>query len=382
MKSKKLWLTIAMFALLLPGGLAVAVAQDAGPSGVDLGVGRGSDSHRPNILVAWRNTQRILEVEILVRNLGDKPGRGRVRMEISDEEGKTLLSTEPFQVTVPARKEGGEDGTIVQTKGFKLMNLMFDQLDRMNQRYKLRARVETEGEDNNLIDNIAAKAFNVDSRALPGAKNIYRYRFANTTDSPITATIHLDHTQVPAGWVMQADPVVGTKVTLAPKEVFVGHITVNTPKAITEGQFIDFQVSLVGNKNGRPYTIDQDEWYLVATSKPPEVDQPTVTQRPDGALAVNVAAFDPICGVKEASGVQVAYSLDDGTTFSTRVMAYTRGNFYNKTWFEAVLGPFAPGVEVHPVVTVANNAGITRRFDLTPIKISEPKPATATSARQ
>lgn len=372
MKSSRLLLLFAV-AFALP--FAVSSRTDAGDaSGIDLGVGRGSESHRPNILVAWRNTQRILEVEILVRNFGDKPGRGKVRMEICDEEGKTLLGTEPFSVSVPARSQGGEEGTIVQTKGFKLMNLMFDQLDRMHQRYKLRARVETEGTDLNLVDNIASKSFNVDSRALPGTKNVYRYRFTNTTDSPVNATVHLDQTALPSGWILQADPPVGTKLVLAPKEVFIGYLSVTTPKVITEGQYVDFQVALTGIKNGNPYTIDQDEWFLVATSKPPEVDQPTVTLRSDGTLAVNVVAFDPICGVREASGVQVAYSLDGGTTFSTRILAYVRGNFYNKTWFEGVLGPFLAGVEVHPVVTVSNNAGIIRRFDLAPVKIVEPRP--------
>lgn len=379
MKVNKLLLLLAVaFAL----SFTVGSRTDAGSaSGTDLGIGRGSDSHRPNILVAWRNTQRILEVEILVRNLGDKQGRGRVQMEICDEEGKTLLATEPVAVSVPARSQGGEEGAIVQTKGFKLMNLMFDQLDRMNQRYKLRAHVETEGSDLNLVDNIACKAFNVDSRALPGAKNVYRYRFTNTTDSPVNATVQLDHTAIPSGWILQADPPAGTKLVLGPKEVFVGYLSVNTPKAITEGQYVDFQVALTGMRNGSPYAIDQDEWFLVATSKPPEVDQPTVTLRSDGALQVNVAAFDPICGVREASGVQVAYSLDGGTTFSTRILAYVRGNFYNKTWFEGVLGPFLAGVEVHPVVTVANNAGIIRRFDLAPVKIVEPKPAPLTQQR-
>jgi hypothetical protein len=55
---------------------AIGFAQNAQTEkhGVDLGIGRGPDSHRPNILVAWRNTERILEVEVLVRNLGDRPG--------------------------------------------------------------------------------------------------------------------------------------------------------------------------------------------------------------------------------------------------------------------------------------------------------------------
>jgi hypothetical protein len=340
--------------------------------GVDLGIGRGVSSHRPNILVAWRNTERILEVEVLVRNLGDRPGRGKVRLEICDDEGKQLLTTKPFEVSVPARGDGGEEGTVVQTKGFRMMNILFDQLDRLNQRYKLRATVETEGEDLNPLDNVAAKSFNVDGHALPGTTSTYRYRLTNPTDAVMNGTIHLDHTAAPAGWVMTADPEPGTKVSLGPREVFTGYVTVKIPKAVSDGQHIDLQASLVAGKDGEQRLVDQDEWYLVATSKPPQVDKPMITLQPDGSLAVNVAAFDPICGIKEASGVQVAYSLDQGTTFSTRVMAYTRGNFYDKTWFEGTLGPFANGVEVSAVVTVANNAGITRRFELPPMKIERP----------
>jgi len=179
----------------------------------------------------------------------------------------------------------------------------------------------------------------------------------------------MDNTPVPSGWTMTADPQPGTEVTLAPHEVFIGYVTVKTPKQVSDGQYIDLQAGLA-TTNGKKAAVDQDEWYLVATTKPPQVDQPVVTVRPDGGVAVNVAAFDPICGIKEASGVQVAYSLDHGTTFSTRVMAYTCGNFYDKTWFEGLLGPFAPGVEIAAVVTVSNNAGIVKRFDLSPVKIT------------
>jgi len=363
------WAFVIGLSVLSPGVLSAQSTH-----GVDLGIGRGADSHRPNILVAWRNTERILEVEVLVRNLGDQPGRGKVRLEICDDEGKSLLATNPFPVTVPARADGGEEGTVVQTKGFRMMNIMFDQLDRLNQRYKLRATVETDGEDLNPVDNVATKAFNVDGRALPGSVATYRYRIANATEASLTGSVHIDYTKIPSEWTVTAEPKPGTSVTLAPHEVFTGYVTVKTPKRVTDGQYIDLQASLVGTANSKKYVIDQDEWYYVATTQPPQVDQPTVTVRSDGGVAVDVAAFDPICGIKEASGVQVAYSLDHGTTFSTRVMAYTRGNFYDKTWFEGLLGPFASGVEVATVVTVANNAGIVRRFDLAPVKI-EPERA-------
>lgn len=346
-----------------------ATQPDVAVAGADLGIGRGLNSHRPNILVAWRNTERILEVEILVRNLSDQAGRGTVRLEIADEVGKTLLATEPFEVVVPARQDGGEQGTIVQTKGFRLMNIMFDELDRLDQRYKLRAIVQTEGNDLNLLDNVTTKAFNVESRALPGGVSTYRYRIANTREAAVSGTVFLDHTAIPEGWVMNAEPAVGTDVTLAPGEVFTGYVTIKAPQQINQGDYVDLQVGLAEQVNGMARVIDSDEWFLVATDEPPQVDEPTLTVNEDGSVTVNAAAYDPISGIKEASGVQVAYSLDHGTTFSTRVLAYSRGDFYTKTWFEGTLGPFAPGVSLDAVVTVSNNAGIIRRFDLPHVTI-------------
>ncbi len=350
------------------------------PHGVDLGIGRGADSHRPNILVAWRNTERILEVEVLVRNLGDRPGKGQVWLELADDEGKKLLSTDPVPISVPAKADGGEEGVVIQSKGFRMMNLMFDQLDRLHQRYKLLAHVKTDGVDLNPLDNVAAKSFNVDGRAFPATTNFYRYRFVNPTDAPITGRIQLENTAVPEGWDVSIDSQRGTTVTLGPKEVFTGYVTVKTPNKVSDGQHIDFQISFIGQGGSDSYVIDKDEWYLVADSIPPEVSQPTITSRPDGSLMVNVVAYDPICGLREASGAQVAYSLDDGTTFSTRVMAYARGTFYTKTWFEAQLGPFAPGVKVKTVVTVENNAGLMRRFDLPLVTVEHAQLAPAASS--
>ena len=352
---------VVSFATL--SSLCVCRGAEEPRKGVDLGIGSG-DSHRPNILVAWRNTERILEVEVLVRNKGSEPGRGSLVLDLCDQEGNSLSSTEPVEVSVLAKTNGGEDGTIVQSKGFRMMNLMFDQLDRMQQRYKLRARVETQGSDLDLSDNVAAKSFNTDNRALPNDTQFYRYQFVNRSEEPLDATTRLDNTPVPAGWIVEASPKPGTRIHLKPHEVFTGNIMVKTPKTVENGQYSDFLISLLDAKG---HVVDKDEWYLVATDRPPEVSEPTITARPDGSLAVNVTAYDPICGIKEASGVQVAYSLDNGTTFSTRILAYKRGNFYTKTWFEAELGPFAPGVKVKSTVTVANNAGIIKRFDLEPL---------------
>lgn len=371
---------LALVVSILVPAVAVAGSVDKTTrvEGADLGIGHGI-GHRPNILVAWRNTERILEVEILVRNMGDEPGRGDLYLDICDEEGKTLLSTDATPVTVPARDKGGEEGVIVQSKGFRLMNLMFDQLDRLDQRYKLRARIESD-DDINPLDNIAAKSFNADSAALPGAMSFYRYRFTNSEDHPIEATLGIDHDPAPEGWKITANPAPGTPITLQPGEVFTGNILVDVPDEVSNGDFIDFLVSLNSTQDGMPTVLDKDEWFLVATDEPPQVGEPTITVRPDGTVAVNAVAYDPICGIKEASGVQVFYSLDGGVTFSTRVMAYTRGNFYDRTWFEGILGPFPEGTEIASVVTVTNNAGLHRRFELDPVTVEAPPAVTPSTA--
>lgn len=372
-KSQMLLLAVLIAALLAPIGPAAAQAASGGP---DLGIGNGV-GNRPNILVAWRNTERILEIEVLVRNLGDEPGRGDLFVELCDEAGRPLASTDATAVTVPARQNGGESGVIVQSKGFRLMNMMFDQLDRLDQRYKLRARIESVDGDLNPADNVAAKAFNIDSRALPGTKSFHRYHFTNTSAEPIEAKITLEHNSLPEGWTFEAAHGSGSQVALEPGELLTGHLVVETPERAANGEYLDFLISMVDASSGR--VVDKDEWFLVVTDELPLVDQPTATVRTDGTVVVNAVAHDPICGIKEASGVQVFYSLDDGVTFSTRVMAYVRGNFYDKTWFEGVLGPFAPGTEVTPVVTVTNNAGLHRRFELEPVTIGA-SPATGANS--
>jgi hypothetical protein len=365
---RKLSLTgvIAFFAI------GTATLASAEKSGVNLGIGIG-DSHRPNILVAWRNTEKILEVEVLVRNHGDQAGHGKLILDLANEEGKTLYSTDPTPFSVPAKQDGGGDGTIIQSKGFRMMNLMFDQLDRLHQRYKLRARVDTDGVDLDPSDNVAAKSFNAASRALPESTQFYRYQFTNPSDQAVEATTLLENSPLPSDWVVDAEPKQGAKVHLNPHQVFTGYIIVKTPKTVQDGDYTDFQISLLDSNNR---IIDQDEWYLVATDKPPETSEPTITANPDGSLTVNITAYDPVCGIKEASGVQVAYSLDDGATFSNRILAYLRGNFYTKTWFEAQLGPFAPGVTVKAIVTVENNAGIVTKYALQPIAVVAGNPKT------
>jgi len=88
-------------------------------------------------------------------------------------------------------------------------------------------------------------------------------------------------------------------------------------------------------------------------------------------------------GISRRNVLAGAGAVFAGAAFSTRVMAYQRGNFYSKTWFEAVVGPFAPGVNIKAVVTVENNAGLITRYELPPTTVasnSAPQPKTNDSA--
>jgi hypothetical protein len=323
--------------------------------------------------VAWRNTEKILELEVLVQNRGDNAGRGEVWLELASADGTTILSTDPRPVLVPARDEGGLEGVLVQTKGFRLMNLMFDQLDRLNQRYKLRAHVRTEGNDSNPVDNLAVKTMNANQQARSGA-NFYRYEIKNPTETPLKAAIEIDHTPLPKGWTLEANPK-PTRVSLAPGESVVGNLTVRAPEKLETGSFTDIAVVL---RDGDGSVVDKDEWFLVASSSPPELSNVSAATQPDGRVLVNATAFDPV-GIQEASGVQVQYTTDGGSTFSTMVMAYARGNFYDQTWFNAELGPFREGTQLHMIVTAANNAGLVTRQELPTVTV--PKEIKVSSIR-
>src|SRR5438309_2239566 len=74
----------------------VALCSSPALAGVDLGIGEapglgqpGIQSMmrpvaRPGILVAWRNTRQVLEVEVLVTNHGSEAGKGRIEVEVLD----------------------------------------------------------------------------------------------------------------------------------------------------------------------------------------------------------------------------------------------------------------------------------------------------------
>jgi hypothetical protein len=336
----------------------------AAEKAVDLGVSRGLGS-RPNILVAWRNTEKVLELEVLVQNRGSQPGHGEVWLELASADGATMLATEPRPVVVPARDDGGLEGVLVQTKGFRLMNLMFDQLDRLNQRYKLRAHIRTQGADANALDNLAVKTMNANQQAQPGM-NFYRYEIKNPTDRDLDAVLEIDHTALPEGWQLSASPASGHRVKLAPGKSVSGHLIVNTPSALTSGSLADIEIAL---KDAQSHAVvDKDEWFLVASETPPELTNVSASPMPNGRVMVNATAFDPV-GIQEASGLQVQYTTDGGATFATMVMAYSRGNFYDQTWFNAELGPFQAGTELQMVVTAANNAGLITRQELGTIKL-------------
>jgi len=349
---------LAALALGLPSGAFAADKE------IDLGISRGLGS-RPNILVAWRNTEKILELEVLVQNRGDQVGRGEVWLELATADGGTILATEPRPVVVPGRDEGGLEGVLVQTKGFRLMNLMFDQLDRLNQRYKLRAHIRTEGSDANVLDNLAVKTMNANQQARAGM-NFFRYEIQNPTEREIDGFLDIDHTALPSGWKLTAEPVSGHRVKLAPGESAVGHLIVNAPSELENGSLVDIEVALRDAQSQK--VVDKDEWFLVASTTPPELSNVSASPMPNGRVMVNATAFDPV-GILEASGLQVQYTTDGGTTFATMVMAYSRGNFYDETWFNAEVGPFPEGTELQMIVTAANNAGLVTRHEIESVVI-------------
>lgn len=378
MKSKRLTLarvlTVAIAMALwladLSGSIVIARELD-----VDLGIGDENSGrpnlraderlyNRPAILIAWRNTAQILEVEVLVRNLGSDQGQGKVHIEILDEYGRSMVQMpsrgEEALITVPGRTEGGEEGKIVQLTGTKSLNALIDRLDRDKAKYYIKAAVETIEKDKNLLDNVKVKSYNRDFRAKPGAVHFFDYYFTNTTDHPQTLRWYLEMSPLPKGWELELKPAPGETMTIAPNQAIQGIIIARAPREIIEGDRLEIRVSGLSPENE---VIAQTEWHLVNDNTPPEIISPSITLNKDNEIDVALTASDRLSGIYEASGVKAEYSTDGGTTYSTRVISYLTGNFVGPTTFKTALGPFAPNSKVLVSLSAMDLAGNINRTE-------------------
>lgn len=360
-------------------------SAEKAPAAVDLGVGDitglarpglqayGNPAERPGILIAWRNTALVEETEVRVRNLGTEAGTGKVWVDLLDAEHTVLHSKpelkEPFVVEVPRGTEGGEQGIIVQVPGSYRMNTLLDNLDRANDPYCIRIRLETlESADGNPIDNVAVKCYNAPARMHPNGVVLHEYTFRNDGDKALQGTIKFERRELPDGWDMEASPKAGTDVTLKPGETVRGSVILRGPDKVDEGDYTVIRPMLVMD-NGQ--VADKSEFFVAADSEAPELTNAFVAPGSEpGNVYLNVTSVDSTSGVAEASGAQVIYSIDADPTHYVRTAAYVDGNFTSPTGFDTNIGPFPDGTEIEFVVAVHDVAGNEARTE--PLRITTP----------
>jgi len=287
--------------LFLAGTVSQAQAS------VDLSIGFDHKTDRPNLFIAWRNTERILEVELEVKNHGDQQGSGRVQVCILDEEGRVLAShpgreSQPIRVTLPASANGGREGKVVQVHGSKALNQLIDRLDRANARYLLKAEILTDQPDADPVNNSSVKTFNVSSRVRPGAVHFRDYYIRNPGDQPVEVEWRFDHSAIPSGWEVTTEPKRGERKRIEPGTVVQGYAIVTTPKELEQGDHIDLRFAAVDAE--KRIVVGQYEWFLVYDTSPPELTGVSFSVDKDtGLTEVTATANDVTSMIKEASGV-------------------------------------------------------------------------------
>lgn len=341
--------------------LFVSLIGSSAAAQVDMAIGFDKKTDRPNAFIAWRNTERILEVELEVKNLGRDQAGGSLALAILDEEGRTLATSpgpkgERITVMLPPRELGGDEGRIVQMHGSKELNLLIDRLDRANARYYLQAEVIPDKPDPNPANNRVVKSFNVGARLRPAAGHYYDFYWRNTKNSAVNVVIRTETSKLPDGWRLSTRWANGETISIPAGGVVQGYAMLTTPETLQEGEHLDIRFLALDPTDGS--VTSQSEWFVVYDSGAPEISELTheVDER-TGGLRVALTANDPTSMLKEASGVRVEYSTDGGTTFSNRVLAYLDGNFVGPTRFGGDLGPFAPGTKVVLNVVVDDIAG-------------------------
>lgn len=350
----------------------------AGDENNNVVIGQDQKTGRPNILIAWRNTERILETEVELKNFTGEQVTGSISIAIVDGEGAVLLKSpgagdRPQTVTLPPRAQGGEEGKIVQLKGTLAMNQLFDSLDRNHLPYSI--AVEVVPVNGDFPGTYAVKSFGANSRVVAGSPVFREYSFRNITSQPLSVEWQLSTTALPAGWAIDANPKPGQHMTVPPNGVVHGYLSVTASSHPAEGEHVDLVMRAVNTRSNLPAFTT--EWFAVQDTTPPTVTGLGYTVNEEtGTVQVSVTANDVTSGLKEASGIRVEYSTDGGLTYSTKVMAYDAGNFVGPTSFQTLLGPFPVGTQITANLIAEDIAGNIAQRRLEPITI------TATSAHK
>jgi hypothetical protein len=365
-------ITLAAGALMVNVVGSTSADRKPGAPAVDLGIGNISGlgqpgisamlrpAARPGVLVAWRNTRKVLEVETLITNRGRRPGAGRVTVQIVDGQHRLKAqqppASHPFVVKVPAGADGGNDGITVQVPGTYHLNRLLDGIDRANDPYCIRIRIDTlEVPDGNPLNNVATKCYNQSARVVGGDLGIHQYFLRNTSSRAIDGKLVIAHSPLPKGWTVSASPDEGDKVRLKPGQARAGVVTVHTPSSVRNGDYVDVRPTLV---DGSQNVIDGSEFYAAADADAPRITQAMVAPgREPGSVYLVVRGVDRVSGIAEASGAAAEWSTDDGFTMNQRTLTYQDGNFLSPTGFDTDLGPFARGARVRLSITVHDAVG-------------------------
>ncbi|HEV8623612.1 MAG TPA: hypothetical protein VG034_04085 [Acidimicrobiia bacterium] len=392
---------------LLGASVAVASITTGTPAkaspGVDLGIADTSGlarpglqafadpAQRPGILIAWRNSAKVRETEVRVRNLGATAGNGQMWVDIIDGDHRVLESApaaeSPFVVSLPKARDGGDTGMVVQIPGSYHKNQLLDELDRSHDPYCIRVRLDTlDQTDVNPLDNVAVKCYNTSAKMAPGGVALHPYTFRNDTGKTVQGRIAFQRSHLPRGWSMEARPKPGKAVTLRPGEVLRGSVVIRGPQQIVDGSYADVRPMLVTTSGA---VFDKSEFFVAVDDRAPEFTEAFAAPGTNGftgpgslgesaptaaaarnTIYVNLRAIDSLSGVAEASGASVIFSTDDGFTRTVRTMTYSDGNFTAPTGFDTDIGPFPAGTVVELAVAVRDVVGNETRTK--PVKLTVP----------
>ncbi len=342
----------------------------------DFAVGYNEHSGRPGILIAWRNTQKIFEAEVLVKNLGHGTAKAFVNLEIVGADGRVLLrrpeAGEGIPVSIRGYDDGGTEGTVVQILGSPEANQLIDRLDREKLTYTIQSRVTSYEGDTNTLNNVAGKTLNAETQISPGSIRHYQFSIANAGTTDKDFELQLEKHGLPEGWSLDVDQALDTPFTLdanSSRQVTAKLSGSSTAQPIARGDLLfrvldlsSFDISMVR------------EWFVSSDKEPPKlVDKETIVSQQDGNVYFEIVAYDAMPGLKEGSAARLEYSSDGGFTFSDKIMAYADGDFTHPTRFTAELGPFKKGTKLKLALVISDSVGNTMRSGLPDMEIGAEK---------
>jgi|GEM_PF-3970459 uncharacterized coiled-coil protein SlyX len=198
---------------------------------------------------------------------------------------------------------------------------------------------------------------------LPGVKEHFEIVIFNPSLEAVTVRLNVTG---PRDWDYSMESLLANRTaeaifTISANTALIDYLTITPPASLTEGDKETIKVTAMNKVTGDK--LLERTFLLAYDNKAPTILSSDVNLDPATMLVqASISALDASVGI-DFFGVELHYSTDNGTTWSTKTMDWASGNLTGITDFKATIGPFLYDTRLLYFFTISDSLGNTNSTD-------------------